>query len=78
MDVDGFYVLSEAFYNASNEEMCSFERAVYAMLCGEYVNIKYVSQFYKEFFNLRKYEQFYYGPILYVLMNYVKRNPQWK
>ena len=48
------------------------------MLRNEYVNIKYVSQFYKEYFNLRKYEQFYYGPILYVLMNYVRRNPQWK
>ena len=78
VDVDGFYVFSEAFYAASNEEMCSFERAVYAMLRNEYVNIKYVSQFYKEYFNLRKYEQFYYGPILYVLMNYVRRNPQWK
>lgn len=77
VDCDAFYVFSEAFYEGLTTEMSSFERAVHAMLIGEYVDIKVVNQFYHEYLKLRKYEQFYYGPVLMVLMKYVKRNPQW-
>lgn len=78
IDINVSYVLSRAFYERDTEAMSSFERAVFTMLSGKFVDNKAVTQFYKEYYNLRTLEQYYYGPILYVLLNYVKRNPQWE
>lgn len=77
IDQNVSYVLSEAFYGKDSENMSTFERAVYTMLSGKFVDINVVIDLYKEYYTLRTFEQFYYGPILYVLMNYVRRNPQW-
>lgn len=78
VDCDDSYVLSAAFYAGSTGQMCNFERLVAAMLKSEEVDVKLVTRMTAEYYSLPLLEQFYYGPILYTLLGYVRRNPRWK
>lgn len=78
VDCDSSYVLSSAFYTGSVGQMCNFERIVTQMLKEEQVDVTLVVRMTTEYYKLPLLEQFYYGPILYTLLGYVRRNPKWK
>ncbi len=78
VDYDAFYVLSEAFYNDNYPGMCNFERLISQMLKSKAIDPTLIIKMVGEYYELPLLEQFYYGPILYTLIGYVRRNPQWK
>lgn len=77
IDYDDAYVLSHAFYDEDPTKMSGFERLLYDMLCQKAVPVDKVDKLAKGYFKLALLEQFYYAPLLLVLINYCKRNPQW-
>lgn len=77
IDYDDAYVLSHAFYDEDPTKMSEFERLLYDMLCQKAVPVDKVAEVATSYFKLAPLEQFYYAPLLMVLINYCKRNPQW-
>lgn len=77
IDFDDAYVLSHAFYDEDTKNMSEFERLLYDMLCQKAVAVDKVATMAGSYFKLAPLEQFYYAPLLLVLINYCKRNPQW-
>lgn len=74
---DNAYVLSQPFYDENTVLMCDFERRLYDMLEQKAVAVESVADIAAKFFKLPLLEQYYYGPLILVLINYCKRNPQW-
>ena len=67
------YVFSEAFYDNDRENMTWIEYLTHRMLDQEPVNSSEVLLLCESLSKLRPLEQFYYAPIVFVLIKYTKR-----
>ncbi len=71
-DKDDHYVLSEAFYTSIPLSMSILELTVAEMLANSPVSTQIIQELCTAWYTLDKIEQYYYGPILIVLISYVE------
>lgn len=71
---DGNYVFSQAFYDCQSENMSVLERLVFNMLSGVSVVPDELILLCNYLPKLRPIDQFYYIPVLLVLINFTRRN----
>ena len=71
---DDCYVFSKTFYELQTESMSVLERLVLNMLSGVAIKPDELLLLCNHVFKLRPIDQFYYIPVLLVLINYTRRN----
>jgi hypothetical protein len=71
--IDEYYVLSEKFYEGDSDQ-CVLEILTKDYLKGNTINIYMLTMLVNRFKMLPRLEQFYYGPIIFILIKDVIRN----
>lgn len=69
--VDDYYVLSESFYTADKNNMSILEAQLQNAMTGDTVDYTLVMKLAANWREWPKLEQFYYGPIICVLLTYL-------
>lgn len=70
---DGFYILSEAFYNHDIPNMTKFERLLWLGIEHATINASDVLPYYRSFCNWSLQDKFFLGPLLFILTAYALR-----
>lgn len=75
VNVDDYYVFSQAFYQEDYTKMSHLERMVWSVLNQEEIDVPKLSELVQQSKRWDKLERFYYIPVLMVLVGLAMRGP---